>query len=348
MTDETNELKTDGAPAAPLPLGPKGKPVAFSGIQPSGELHIGNYLGAIKNWTEMLDRYDCVFCVVDYHAMTVPYDVPFMQQRTRDAVVVNMAAGLDPEKCVLFVQSWVPEHTELAWILSTCCSVGDLERMTQYKEKSEQHKEFINSGLFFYPVLMAADILLYKAAIVPVGEDQIQHVELARRIARRFNTRFADTFPEPNHVLGKAARVMGLDAKAKMSKSRGNYISLVESSDDIWAKLSTAATDPARKRRKDPGTPELCNVYTMHQGFSGAEDLAWVRQGCTTAGIGCIECKKKLCENMVAELAPIRRKYLAIKDDVTLIDRIIREGGERAGEIARATMDEVRCKVGIR
>jgi tryptophanyl-tRNA synthetase len=326
----------------------KTKARAFSGIQPSGELHIGNYLGAIKNWVAMLDKYECVFCVVDYHAITIPYDAGEMLTRTRDAVAANMAAGLDPERCILFVQSHVPEHTELAWVLGTCCSVGDLERMTQFKEKSEQHREFVNAGLFTYPVLQAADILLYKASLVPVGDDQIQHIELSRRIARRFNSRFGETFPEPNHVVGKAARVMGLDAKAKMSKSRDNYIALVEPPESIWEKLRPAATDPARVRRKDPGTPEKCNIHTMHEGFSPAEDLEWVRTGCRTAGIGCIECKKKLCENMSEELAPVRERYAEVTSRPDYVEEVIEAGAARARAIAEPVMAEVRGKLGIR
>lgn len=325
----------------------KKKERSFSGIQPSGDIHIGNYVGAIRNWIGMLDKYDCIFCVVDYHAITVEYDISQMPTRIRDAVVVNIAAGLDPERCLLFVQSHVPEHTELAWVLNNCTSIGDLERMTQFKEKSDR-REFISAGLFDYPVLMAADILLYKATVVPVGDDQVQHVELCRRIARKFNGMFGETFQEPHYLLGTAPRVMGLDAKAKMSKSLGNYISLIEEPDAIWEKLRTAATDPARQRRKDPGNPDICNIFTMHKGFSPPEDLEWVRQGCTTAGIGCIECKKRLFENMMAALNPIRERSNELKADPDYVADVIRGGAERCREIAGATLQEVRQKLGIR
>jgi len=320
----------------------------FSGIQPTGVLHIGNYLGAIRNWAGMLDAYDCIFCVVDYHAITVPYDAGEMQKRIRDAVMLNIAAGLDPRRCRLFVQSHVPEHTELCWILTTCTAMGELSRMTQFKEKSERFNEFVNAGLFAYPVLMAADILLYKAEVVPVGEDQTQHLELAREVCRRFNNRYGYTFPEPQGLYGKVPRLMGLDGKAKMSKSLGNYISLLEEPDSIRAKLKTAATDPARKRRTDPGTPEICNIFTMHRGFSPPDVLEWAAQGCRTAGIGCIECKMALAEHMIEELAPIRERYRALAGDPEYVEDVMRAGRESCSAIARETMDEVRRKIGVR
>nr|WP_211436034.1 tryptophan--tRNA ligase [Candidatus Kuenenia stuttgartiensis] len=188
----------------------------------------------------MIDRYDCIFCIVDYHAITVEYDPKEMQNRIINAAAVNIAAGLDPNKCILFVQSHVPEHTELAWILNTVTPMGHLERMTQFKDKAKQHRDNINAGLFTYPVLQAADILVYKAEAVPIGEDQVQHIELAREIARKFNSRYGEIFPDPKEILSDAPRIMGIDGKTKMSKSRDNYISLVESSESIWKKLSTA------------------------------------------------------------------------------------------------------------
>lgn len=264
----------------------------FSGIQPSGEVHIGNYLGAIKNWVGMIDRYDCIFCIVDYHAITVEYDPKEMQNRIINAAAVNIAAGLDPNKCILFVQSHVPEHTELAWILNTVTPMGHLERMTQFKDKAKQHRDNINAGLFTYPVLQAADILVYKAEAVPIGEDQVQHIELAREIARKFNSRYGEIFPDPKEILSDAPRIMGIDGKTKMSKSRDNYISLVESSESIWKKLSTAVTDENRKRRTDPGNPEICNLFTLHKHYSSIEQIERINRECRTAEIGCVECKK--------------------------------------------------------
>ena len=320
----------------------------FSGIQPSGQIHIGNYLGAIRNWAAMLDEYDCIFCVVDLHAMTVPYDPSEMPARIHDALVVNMAAGLDPEKCTLFVQSHVPAHTELAWILGTCAAYGELGRMTQFKEKSEQHKDFVNAGLFTYPVLMAADILLYKAEVVPVGDDQKQHLEFAREVARAFNRRFGETFPEPQPHYSPVPRLMGLDGKAKMSKSLGNDLSLLAEPDEVRSLLKPAVTDPARVRRTDPGTPEICNIHTMHLGFSPPEDLAWCEEGCRTAGIGCIECKMRLADNMIREMAPAREKYERYASDPDYVGDVLRTGAAACAKRAEDTMAEVRSKVGIR
>ena len=319
----------------------------FSGIQPSGEVHIGNYLGAIKNWVGMIDRYDCIFCIVDYHAITVEYDPKEMQTRIINAAAVNIAAGLDPNKCILFVQSHVPEHTELAWILNTVTPMGHLERMTQFKDKAKQHRDNINAGLFTYPVLQAADILVYKAEAVPIGEDQVQHIELAREIARKFNSRYGEIFPDPKEILSDAPRIMGIDGKTKMSTSRDNYISLVESSESIWKKLSTAVTDENRKRRTDPGNPEICNLFTLHKHYSSLEQIERVNRVCRTAEIGCIECKKILSENIIKALSPIREKYEElIKDKHSIID-ILHEGAKKCKNMAEITMTEVRKQMGL-
>lgn len=319
----------------------------FSGIQPSGEVHIGNYLGAIKNWVGMIDRYDCIFCIVDYHAITVEYDPKEMQNRIINAAAVNIAAGLDPNKCILFVQSHVPEHTELAWILNTVTPIGHLERMTQFKDKAKQHRDNINAGLFTYPVLQAADILVYKAEAVPIGEDQVQHIELAREIARKFNSRYGEIFPDPKEILSDAPRIMGIDGKTKMSKSRDNYISLVESSESIWKKLSTAVTDENRKRRTDPGNPEICNLFTLHKHYSSIEQIERINRECRTAEIGCVECKKILYENIIKALSPIREKYEElIKDKHSIID-ILHEGAKKCKNMAEITMAEVRRQMGL-
>lgn len=319
----------------------------FSGIQPSGEVHIGNYLGAIKNWVGMIDQYDCIFCIVDYHAITVEYDPKEMQNRIINAAAVNIAAGLDPNKCILFVQSHVPEHTELAWILNTVTPMGHLERMTQFKDKAKQHRDNINVGLFTYPVLQAADILVYKAEAVPIGEDQVQHIELAREIARKFNSRYGEIFPDPKEILSDAPRIMGIDGKTKMSKSRDNYISLVESSESIWKKLSTAVTDENRKRRTDPGNPEICNLFTLHKHYSSIEQIERINRECRTAEIGCVECKKILYENIIKALSPIREKYEElIKDKHSIID-ILHEGAKKCKNMAEITMAEVRRQMGL-
>jgi tryptophanyl-tRNA synthetase len=319
----------------------------FSGIQPSGDVHIGNYLGAIKNWVRMIEQYDCIFCIVDYHAITIEYDPKEMQRCILNAAAVNIAAGLDPNRCTIFVQSYVTEHTELAWILNTITPMGHLERMTQFKDKSKQHRENINAGLFTYPVLQTADILLYKGEAVPVGEDQVQHIELAREIARKFNLRYGETFPDPQEVLSAAPRIMGLDGKTKMSKSLGNYISLVETPESIWKKLSTAVTDENRKRRTDPGNPEICNLFTLHKHFSKKEQIDRINVVCRTAEIGCIECKKILSDNIVEALTPIRYRYEQLIKDTTYLLDLLHTCAKKCKNIAENTMAEVKRKMGL-
>jgi tryptophanyl-tRNA synthetase len=326
----------------------EGKIRAFSGIQPTGELHIGNYLGAISNWVTFLDNYECFFSIVDHHAATIDYVPSEMPARILDAAVANIAAGLDPDRCTLFVQSEVPEHTELAWIFSTVTLFGDLSRMTQFKLKARQYRENVNVGLFAYPVLQAADILIYKASAVPVGEDQVQHVELAREIARNFNARFGEIFPECQACLTKAKRIMGLDGVNKMSKSLGNTIGLLESPESIWKKLGPAKTDERRKRRQDAGVPKDCNIFTSyHRYFSPEEDLKWVRKGCTTAGIGCLDCKKKLFENMEKILAPIRARAKDLKARPQDVHEILDRGARKAREIASEVLAEVKSAMGL-
>ncbi len=320
----------------------------FSGIQPTGLLHIGNYFGAIKNWVKLQEKYLSLFCIVDYHAITVFYKPKQMNQRILDLTADLLACGLNPNKSIIFVQSAVTEHTELAWILNTITSLGDLKRMTQFKEKSKENAENINVGLLNYPVLMAADILLYKAEVVPVGEDQVQHLELTREIARKFNKTFGKTFPEPKPILTSGARIMSLnDPKKKMSKSGGpeNYIALNDSFDIIWKKISTAVTDPARKKRTDPGDPGKCNLYSLHQLVSAKKDLDYVVDGCTQAKIGCLECKKLLTENLSEELKLIQKKRKQLKAEE--IKKILRRGAEQAKEIAHQTMAEVKKNIGL-
>jgi tryptophanyl-tRNA synthetase len=353
----------------------------FSGIQPSGELHIGNYLGAVKNWVALQKEYESIFCIVDYHAITVPYEPEDLRRRTRDMAVSLLASGIDPSACTLFVQSAVPEHTELAWIFNTVTPLGELERQTQFKEKSAR-QESIAAGILNYPVLQAADILLYKADLVPVGEDQVQHLELSREIARRWNTRFspgyavraaeldaqraAQTspetgmpggsapggevegfFPEPKPLLTPTRRIMGLDGRAKMSKSLGNTVGLLEDPKDVWEKLRPAVTDPARVRRTDPGTPEVCNIYHLHKAFSPPETVDHVAAQCRSAGWGCIECKKVLFESMEKELAPIRERAKEIQANESQLAQILGDGAEHARSIARATIKETKELMGL-
>lgn len=320
----------------------------FSGIQPSGDIHIGNYLGAIRNWVALLDEFECIYCVVDLHAVTVPYEPAELQGRILETAAVNMACGIDPERCTLFVQSYVPEHAELAWLLNTVTPIGDLQRMTQFKEKARQHETHINAGLLNYPVLMAADILLYKSEVVPVGDDQVQHLELTREIVRRFNGRFGPVFPEPQEKLTAAARIMGLDDPTrKMSKSMGNTIGLLEDRDSIWEKVRTGVTDPARVRRTDPGEPTKCNIFALHQYFSPQKDIDYVAEGCRTAGIGCIECKQIFFKNMMAVIDPMRERAQQFLAEPEGVWDVLRRGAERCREIAAATIAEVKQAMGL-
>jgi tryptophanyl-tRNA synthetase len=319
----------------------------FSGIQPSGELHLGNYLGAVRNWVALQGQYRCFYCIVDYHAITQSYEPAELAARTRAMAIDLLACGVDPERATLFVQSAVPEHTELAWVLASVAPHGELERMTQFKDKAANQPQNVNAGLFTYPVLQAADILLYGATRVPVGEDQRQHLELAREIVRRFNARFGDTFKEPQPLFSTTPKILGLDGQAKMSKSLGNTIALSETDAAIWDKLRTAATDPARVKRSDPGTPEKCNIYTLHKFFSDEQRLKDVHVGCTTAGIGCIDCKKMLFEGVKADLARIRARGDELRADPARVDAILARGGAEARKVAAETMTRVRARLGL-
>ena len=272
-----------------------------------------------------------------------------------------LSSGIDPNVASLFVQSQVPEHTELAWIFNTITPLGELERQTQFKEKS-QRQESVNAGILNYPVLQAADILLYRADKVPVGEDQVQHLELSRVVARRWNAAFGRPtgrttedggeereafFPEPEALLTPTRRIMGLDGQSKMSKSMGNTIGLMETPEAIWAKLRPAATDPKRIRKTDPGTPEVCNIFHLHKGFSSAETVEHVATQCRTAGWGCIDCKKVLAESMEGELVPIRRRAVELGSNPTLVDDALATGARRCRTLARETMDAVRERMGF-
>ena len=319
----------------------------FSGIQPSGELHLGNYLGAVKNWVKMQHEHECFICIVDYHAITQPYEADMLEERTIQMAVGLLAAGIDPERTVLFVQSHVPEHTELAWVFSTVTPVGELERMTQFKDKSRR-QESVLAGLLVYPVLQAADVLLYKADLVPVGEDQEQHIELMREIARKWNTRYAaDFFPEPQAKFTKAGRILGLDGQAKMSKGLGNTVGMLDDPEDIWQRLRPAVTDPARVKKTDPGTPERCNIYSLHGHFSSTAEVENVASQCRSAGWGCIDCKRVVANNIAAEFAPIRERATELKANPGAVRDILCDGAERAGVVARDTISGVRTAMGF-
>ncbi|WP_339095096.1 tryptophan--tRNA ligase [Deinococcus sp. VB142] len=325
----------------------------FSGIQPTGDPHIGNYFGAMQNYVRLGEQFgkNSLFCVVDLHAITNPgaFDPQTLAQKTFDMAVANFAIGLDPSKVIFFVQSQVPEHQELGWIFTCVTPVGELERMTQYKDKSSQF-ESVPSGLLMYPALMAADILLYKADTVPVGDDQTQHIELTREIARKFNHNFGDTFTEPKAVYNKdALRIPGVDGNGKMGKSKGpsSTIGILEPLDDIWQKIRVAPTDPARVRRTDPGDPDKCLIGDYHKLFSPPETLEAVYQGCRTAGIGCVDCKKMLMTHLGAHLTPIQERAEALRGDADYVRDALRQGAKEARAIAVPVMEEVREKVGF-
>lgn len=323
------------------------KKMVFSGIQPSGRLHIGNYVGAMKNMIALQDEYFCIYGIVDYHAMTVRFDPREMDMSIFNAAVDYLAAGIDPQKSILMLQSTVSEHTELAWILNTITPISWLSRVPTFKEKSKENPDYVNMGLFDYPALMAADIILYKAHVVPVGDDQVAHLELTREIVRRFNSSFGQTFPEPKAKLGEISRILGLDGVNKMSKSLGNCIYLDETKEEIWKKLSTAVTDTNRKKRNDPGNPDICNIFTMHKAFSKQKDIEHCAHGCRTAEIGCLDCKKILLDNMYKELEPIQNKQKELRSKKDYIYEVLRDGKKRAKQIAQKTMDEVYKKIGI-
>jgi len=319
----------------------------FSGIKPTGDLHLGNYLGAIKNWIELQNMNDCIYSIVDLHAMTSNYDPKILKNNIFKAACIYLACGLDPNISVLMVQSAVKYHTELCWILQCITPLGWLERVPTYKEKVASLEENLNSGLLNYPVLMAADVILYKAEAVPVGEDQLPHLELAREILRRFNARFGDTFLEIKSIIGKGARVKGLDGTSKMGKSLDNCIYLHEDYNSIWSKISKAVTDPARIKKTDSGNPDICNMYSLHQLFSKPSEIEHITNGCRKAEIGCLQCKKTLTENINNEIGPIRAKYKEYLVNPDFVNDVLNDGNRKATALAASVMEEVYERVGI-
>ncbi len=302
----------------------------------------------MRTWAAQVaeKKEDPFFCIVDGHALTVDYEPAELRRRIEVMARDLVACGVDPEGCTLFVQTDVREHTELAWYLANVTPMGDLGRMTQFKEKSAG-REHVPVSLFTYPVLMAADILLYKATVVPVGEDQVQHLELAREICRRFNHRFGEVFPEPLPRLSHAPRIMGLDGQSKMAKSKGNTIGLFEDRASFWDKLRGAFTDPQRLRRSDPGRPEVCNIYTMHKAVSTPEQVDLTYKECTTAQRGCIDCKKLLMDAVDRELVPLRTRRAELEQHPERVRDALRDGAGKARRIAEATMHEVRAALGV-
>jgi tryptophanyl-tRNA synthetase len=331
---------------APETPGARPRPLIFSGIQPSGIVHLGNDLGAIRNYVALQSEYEAIYCIVDYHALTSTHDPELLRSRTREMAAGLLALGLDPERCTLFVQSHRPEHTELTWLLCTVTPVSWLERTPTYKEKVEQQPHDINHGLLTYPVLQAADIVIYKASLVPVGRDQAAHLELSREIVRAFNRRYGETFPEPEAVFTEAPTVLGTDGVRKMSKSVGNTIDILGAPDLIRKQVMSMVTDTLRIKRTDPGRPEVCNVCQLHRFFG--DDWEEIQDGERTARTGCVDTKKLLADRIIRHYAPARERYAELMAHPAEIDGILEAGADRLAPKAKATMDEVRERMGLR
>ena len=321
----------------------------LSGMRPSGKLHLGHHLGVLVNWKKLQEDHDCFFFAADWHALTTEYENTGVIRESVDDMIIDwMAAGIDPKKATLFIQSHLPEHAELHLLLSMITPLSWLERNPTYKEQLREQatRDLHTYGFLGYPVLQAADILMYDASLVPVGIDQVPHLELTREIARRFNFLYGETFTVPEAFLTETPKLMGTDTR-KMSKTYGNAILLSDTAEEVWEKVRPMVTDPARVRRNDPGNPEICNVFAYHKIFSDEETIGKVEVGCRTAGIGCIECKKWMFERMEAVLAPIRARRKEITEDGTSVREILEEGTERARETAAAKMRAVREAVRI-
>ena len=327
--------------------------VIFSGMRPTGLLHLGNYMGALQNWVDLQQDYDCIYCAVDIHALTTVEsrsDTEVIQSNIYEMVLDWLAAGIDPERSIVFVQSHVPEVMTLHTLLSMVTPLGWLMRVPTFKEKVRQMdetEETVNYGLVGYPVLQTADIILYKADTVPVGQDQVPHLELAREIVRRFNNTFGDTFPEPQAKLTEAPLLVGLDGQAKMSKSLDNHLDLAATPEDTAKRLMTAFTDPQRTTRNIPGRPGVCNVYSLHQMFTAPAQVTAVYDECATAARGCVDCKRELAASINAFLEPMRERRREYESRPGYVREILDEGGKRARAIAVQTIEEVYEKMGL-
>lgn len=318
----------------------------FSGTRPTGKLHLGNYLGAIQNYVKLQDEYQCIYCIVDWHALTTLTDTKYLQENIREMALDWLAAGIDPKRSIIFVQSHVPEIAELHLLLSMVTPLGWLLRVPTFKEKARQQPQNVNYGLVGYPVLQTADIILYKAEVVPVGEDQLPHLELAREIVRRFNSLFGPTFPEPEAKLTSFPMVIGLDGKDKMSKSLNNQLEIAASPEELTARIRTAVTDPARIYRKDVGHPEICNIYRFHEYFN-PDDVAEIAGKCTTAAIGCVDCKMIVAGKIAKTLEPFRQRRTELESHPEFIEEVLADGARRAQAIARETLKEAKERVGL-
>lgn len=318
----------------------------FSGARPTGRQHLGNYLGAIQNYVNLQDEYDCIYSIVDIHALTSLEDTSSLQRNIREMMLDWLAAGLDPKKSILFVQSHVTEVMELHTLLSMITPLSWLLRVPTFKEKVKLQPHNVNYGLVGYPVLQTADIVLYKAEVIPVGEDQVPHIELAREIARRFNNQFGNTFPEPEAKLTLVPLVLGLDGKEKMSKQLGNDIELALSAEEMIERVMQAVTDPARRYRDDPGHPDICNIYRL-QGYFNPAQLDDIAERCRAAKIGCVDCKTLLAQEINSTLKSFRERRAALANNPRYINDVLADGAERARVIARKTLKEVKQKMGL-
>jgi tryptophanyl-tRNA synthetase len=321
----------------------------LSGMRPTGPLHLGNLLGALANWVNMQDDYECYFFIADWHALTSDYENTELIEKNRKEIIIDwLSAGLTPEKSTLFVQSRVKEHAELFLLLTMITPVPWLERNPTYKEQIGEltNKDLSTFGFLGYPVLQAADIIIYKPYGVPVGVDQAPHVEITREIARRFNHFYGNVFPEPATILTETPKILGIDRR-KMSKSYNNAIFLSDSPKEISAKVARMITDPQRQRRSDPGNPDVCNVFDFHKLYTVPQLVQEIDAQCRTAGIGCVECKQKMAQGLIAALEPIREKRAYYESRPDLVDDIMAEGSNRARRTAKRTMEEVRAAIKI-
>ena len=320
----------------------------FSGARPTGRQHLGNYCGAIKNYVALQQEYECVYCVVDLHALTTLRDTQELKSNTYDMVLDWLAAGMDPERSIIFVQSHVPQVTELHTILSMVTPMGWLARLPTFKEKVRLQPDNVNYGLLGYPVLMAADITLYKADVVPVGDDQLPHLEFTREIVRRFNGQFGQVLVEPQAKLTETPRVMGLDGANKMSKSLDNHIELAATPEEVRRRVMTMVTDPARRYKNDPGHPEICNVFALHGIFTAeTQAVARIETECREGTIGCVQHKKMFAEDLIRAFGPFRQRRAELAGDPDSVWRVLADGAERARVVAQQTMADVRRAVGL-
>jgi tryptophanyl-tRNA synthetase len=315
----------------------------FSGARPTGRQHLGNYLGAIQNYVALQDDYDCVYCIVDVHALTTVETTQELRLNTFEMALDWLAAGIHPEESILFVQSHVPEVMELHTYLSMVTQFGKLTDLPTFKEKVAQQPENVNYGLLGYPVLMTADIVLYKTDVVPVGIDQAPHLEFARELVRSFNYRYGTkVLIEPQVKHTEILKVLGTDGKAKMSKSLNNHIELASTPEETVKRVREMVTDPARQRKTDPGNPDICNVFTMHKIFSPQEEVDMINTECRKAGIGCVDCKLRFANNLNKHLEPFRAKRAELESKTDYVKNVLDDGGKRARAIAQKTMEEVR------